>query len=134
MTPPTVVWMRLGGAATGAVLALVATAVLVVLPEVPATAARQVCPPFSSAGLQYSSETIGSGFTCATAKRWVLKLSKEPVAPSFGRVALRNGPKGYHCYGAPNPDRHASVGSCYRGKAASPKSVFLWNGSTTPRS
>ena len=112
-----------------AVLALVTTAVLAALSDVPATAAGKVCPSFSNSGLKYFSETVGSGFTCNTAKTWVLKLSKDPADTTTGQVALHNGPKGLHCVATQDAKGHASVGACYKGTLAFPKSGFLWNGS-----
>jgi hypothetical protein len=97
--------------------------------NVPATAAGKVCPSFSKSGLKYFSETVGSGFTCTTAKTWVLKLIKDSVDTTGGQVALHNGPKGYHCVATDDAKGHASVGACYKGTLAFPKSGFLWNGS-----
>ena len=112
-----------------AVLALVATAALAAVSEVPATAAGKVCPSFSQSGLKYFTETVGSAFTCNTAKTWVLKLTKDSVDTTAGKVALDNGPKGYHCVATNDAKGHASVGACYKGTLAFPKSGFLWNGS-----
>jgi hypothetical protein len=112
-----------------AVLAFVTTSVLIAVSMAPAAAAGKVCPSFSQSGLKYFSETVGSGFTCNTAKTWVLKLSKDPVDTTAGRVALHNGPKGYHCVANKGVKGHASVGACYKGTLAFPKSGFLWNGS-----
>jgi hypothetical protein len=112
-----------------AVLALVATAVLTATSAVPAAAAGKVCPSFSQSGLKYFTETVGSGFTCNTAKTWVLKLSKDPADTTAGRVVLHNGPKGYHCVATKGANGHAFVGVCYKGTLAFPKSGFLWNGS-----
>jgi hypothetical protein len=94
-----------------AVLALVATAVLGATSEVSAAAAGKVCPSFSKSGLKYFSETVGSGFTCKTAKKWVRKLSKDPVDTTAGRVVLHNGPKGYHCVATADAKGRASVGA-----------------------
>jgi hypothetical protein len=111
------------------VLALVATAALAATSAVPAAAAGKVCPTFSKAGLKYQWETAGTGFTCTTAKPWVLKLIKDPVDTSSGNVALTNGPKGLHCYASLDEKGHASGGLCYKGTVAFPKSGFTWNGS-----
>jgi hypothetical protein len=62
-------------------------------------------------------------------RTWVLKLIKDPVDTTTGKVALHNGPKGYHCYATQDAKGHASVGTCYKGTLAFPKSGFLWNGS-----
>jgi hypothetical protein len=112
-----------------AVLALVATAVLAATSAIPAAAAGKVCPSFSQSGLKYFTETVGSGFTCNTAKTWVLKLSKDSADTTSGKVALKNGPKGYHCVATADVKGFASVGACYKGTLAFPKSGFLWNGS-----
>jgi hypothetical protein len=112
-----------------AVLAIVATALLAVTSAVPAAAAGKVCPSFSQSGLKYFSETVGSGFTCDTAKTWVQKLSKDSVDTTSGKAVLSNGPKGYHCVATDDAKGHASVGACYKGTLAFPKSGFLWNGS-----
>ena len=112
-----------------AISAFVATAAFAAVSEVPATAAGKVCPSFSQSGLKYFTETVGSGFTCATAKSWVLKLTNDPVDTTAGRVALNNGPKGYHCVATNDAKGKASVGACYKGTLAFPKSGFLWNGS-----
>jgi hypothetical protein len=112
-----------------AVVVLVATAVLAAVSAVPATAAGKLCPAFSESGLKYQSQTAGTGFTCTTAKAWVLKLIKDPVDTSSGKVALTNGPKGLHCYASQDDKGHASAGVCYKGTLAFPKSGFLWNGS-----
>jgi hypothetical protein len=79
--------------------------------------------------LKYFTETVGSGFTCNTAKTWVLKLSKDSADTTSGKVALKNGPKGYHCVATADVKGFASVGACYKGTLAFPKSGFLWNGS-----
>jgi hypothetical protein len=92
-----------------------------------ASAAAQVCPTFSASGLKYQWETVGTGFTCGNAKHWVTKLIKDPVADtSSGKVALTNGPKGYHCYATDDEKGHASAGTCYKGTLAFPKSGFAW--------
>ena len=112
-----------------AVLAIVAATMLGATSNVRATAAGKVCPSFSNSGLKYFSETVGSGFTCSTAKTWVLKLIKDPADTTAGKVALHNGPKGYHCVATQDSKGLASVGACYKGTLAFPKSGFLWNGS-----
>jgi hypothetical protein len=112
-----------------AISALVATGALAAVSAAPAAAAGKVCPSFSQSGLKYFSETVGSGFTCGTAKTWVLKLSKDHVDTTTGKIALSNGPKGYHCVATSDAKGKASVGACYKGTLAFPKSGFLWNGS-----
>jgi hypothetical protein len=112
-----------------AVLALVATAVVAGASGTPAAAAGKVCPSFSSSGLKYFSETVGSGFSCDTAKTSVLKFSKEHVDTTAGRATLPNGPKGYHCVATDDAKGRTSAGACYKGTLAFPKAGFLWNGS-----
>jgi hypothetical protein len=112
-----------------AVLSLRATALLVATSAVPASAAGKVCPSFSQSGVKYFTETVGSGFTCSTAKTWVQKLSKDSADTTSGKVALTNGPKGYHCVATDDAKGLATVGACFKGTLAFPKSGFLWNGS-----
>ncbi len=54
------------------------------------------------------------------------KLIKDPVDTSSGKVALTNGPTGYHCFATSDEKGHASAGTCYKGTLAFPKSVFAW--------
>jgi hypothetical protein len=110
-------------------LALVATAVLAATSAVPAAAAGKVCPSFSNSGLKYFSETVGTGFTCSTAKTWVLKFSKDHVDTTTGKAVLQGGPKGYHCVATDEAKGQPSGGACYKGTLAFPKSGFLWSGS-----
>jgi hypothetical protein len=93
-----------------------------------ASATGKVCPTFTASGLKYRWETAGTGFTCTSAKRWLVKLIKEPADTSSGEVKLANGPKGYHCYATLDTKGHASGGLCYKGTVAYPKSGFTWNG------
>ena len=92
-----------------------------------ASAAAEVCPTLSAAGSKYTWETVGTGFTCGNAKHWVLKLIKDRVDTSSGKVALTNGPRGYHCYAVSDKKGVASDGQCYKGTAAFPKSGFAWS-------
>ena len=92
-----------------------------------ASAAAEVCPTLSAVGSKYTWETVGTGFTCGNAKHWVLKLIKDRVDTSSGKVALTNGPRGYHCYAVSDKKGVASDGQCYKGTAAFPKSGFAWS-------
>jgi hypothetical protein len=92
-----------------------------------ASAAAQVCPKLSVAGAKYSWETVGTGFTCGNAKHWVLHLIRDRVDTSSGKVALTNGPKGYHCFAVSDRKGVASDGQCYKGTLAFPKSGFAWS-------
>ena len=112
-----------------AVLVFGVATLLVATSNVPATAAAQVCPKFAKSGLTYQWETVGTGFTCSSAKKWVVKLSNDSADTSKGKVALHNGPKGYHCYASLDTKGLASGGLCYKGTLAFPKSGFTWNGS-----
>jgi hypothetical protein len=57
----------------------------------------------------------------------VLKLIKDRVDASSGKVARTNGPRGYHCYAVSDKKGVASDGQCYKGTAAFPKSGFAWS-------
>jgi hypothetical protein len=95
---------------------------------VPASATGKVCPTFRASGLKYQWETAGSGFSCKSAKHWLVKLVKDPADTSSGEVALPDGPHGYHCFATLDHDGKASGGLCYKGTVAHPKSGFTWNG------
>jgi hypothetical protein len=113
--------------AAGALVAIGALGIPIAT-AAPASAVGKVCPAFQAAGLKYQWETAGTGFTCASAKHWVAKLIKDHADTTSGEVALRNGPKGYHCFASLDTKGRASGGLCYKGTVAFPKSGFTWNG------
>src|SRR5579862_4414771 len=90
------------------VLAVMVAVFLVATSEVSARPAGQLCPTFSKSGLKYDWETVGTGFTCQSAKVWLVKLIADRVAPTLGKVALHNGPVGLHCYATLERNGHAS--------------------------
>ncbi len=104
------------------------TASVAAASAVHAASAGQLCKPFRSSGLTYRWDTVGSGWTCGSAKPWVVKLSRDHVGSAAGNVSLKNGPKGYHCYATLEHKGYASGGVCYKGTLAFPKSGFTWNG------
>jgi hypothetical protein len=87
-----------------------------------------LCPAFAHGGLTYHWETVGTGWTCWSARPWVVKLSSDRVGAAAGSVKLTNGPKGYHCFASSTHKGYASGGLCYAGTLAYPKSGFTWNG------
>jgi hypothetical protein len=91
-----------------------------------ASAKAEVCPTLTVSGAKYSWETVGTGYTCGSAKPWVVKLVKESVDTSAGKATLTNGPKGLHCFATDDEKGHASAGTCYKGTLAFPKSGFAW--------
>ena len=89
--------------------------------------AGKVCSTFKQGGRSYQYETIGTGWTCATAKAWIVKLVGDRVHVSTRNVPLTNGPRGYHCAANPNSEGgHATAGQCFKGTVAFPKSGFAW--------
>jgi hypothetical protein len=110
-----------------AALALVATTCLSAASIGNAARAAAVCKSFKSGGLTYSSETLGSSWSCSAAKTWILKLSKDSIKHSSKNVPLKNGPHGLHCFATPNSvGGHATAGSCIAGTIAFPKTGFAW--------
>jgi hypothetical protein len=93
-----------------------------------AAPAGELCKTFETAGLKVQWETAGTGWTCSSAKPWVVKLIDDHVRPALGSVPLRNGPHGYHCFAVSEKNGHVSGGLCYLGTLAYPKSGFTWNG------
>jgi hypothetical protein len=109
-------------------LAGIAAAVIVFCPAAGASTAAD-CSAFSAGGLTFHSETNGSGFTCRSAKMWILKLSKDRV-PGNGtvKVPIRNGPAGYRCSALIATHGRAAGGTCFKGSFVSPTSGFDWAG------
>ena len=92
-----------------------------------AATAGKVCSPFKQGGKTYRSETIGTGWTCASAKAWIVKLIGDRVHIVSKSVPLANGPRGYHCAADPTSERgHATAGHCIKGTIAFPGSGFAW--------
>jgi len=114
-----------------AVLAIAATAALAATSAVRAAPEGKVCPSFSKSGKTYHWTTVGTGWTCTSAKPWVVKLIGQHVRRAAdGRYPLANGPSGYHCYSSFQDKRGYSIGGlCYLGTLAFPKSGFQWLGS-----
>jgi hypothetical protein len=111
--------------ASAAIVAIAAVGVPIATAAT-ASAKAEVCPVFTASGVKYQWETVGTGFTCGSAKPWVMKLIKDSADTSSGKVTLTNGPKGYHCFASSADNGHASAGQCYKGTAAFPKSGFAW--------
>jgi len=89
--------------------------------------AGQVCRAFKQGRLTFSSETLGAGWTCSSAKTWIAKLSKDKIRHSTTNIPLSNGPRGYHCFATPSSQGgRATSGSCIKGTIASPGSGFAW--------
>jgi hypothetical protein len=115
--------------AFAAVFASAVAAFVVAASVASATRAGAICPAFSKGGLKYQWETVGTGFTCKSAKPWVVRLSSDRVKSIAGRVPLHNGPAHFHCFATGDLKGHASGGLCYKNTLAYPGSGFTWNGS-----
>jgi hypothetical protein len=115
--------------AGAAVLAIVVAASFGGASEVRAApTAGAICKSFSRSGLKYQWSAIG-GVTCKKAKPWLLKLLRDRVRTPSMKVALKNGPKGFHCYATIVTKSRASAGVCYTGTFKFPKNGFQWFGS-----
>jgi hypothetical protein len=88
----------------------------------------EVCASFTKNGTTFRWSTVGTGFTCASAKAMVEKLSSEHFSQTGKQVKLTGGPKHYHCVGTTDENGRATVGACYLGTLAFPKSGFQWLG------
>ena len=89
------------------------------------TTIRRFRPSFKLNGQKILWEVIGT-WTCKSAKPWVVKLDGNRVK-SIGKVALHNGPKGYHCFATRETSAGKVIdGICYLGTLAYPKSGFTW--------
>jgi hypothetical protein len=109
------------------VLAIAVTAALGTPSLVRAAPTAQLCRPFKAGGLTFRSETLGTGWTCSSARSWISRLSQDRVRVTTRNVALRNGPSGYHCIATPNSrGGRATSGACFKGTIAFPGSGFAW--------
>jgi len=112
-----------------ATLVVVASVCLAAASTVGAAPAGQLCRSFKQGGRSYHWETLGTGWTCASAKPWVVKLSNDRVHVGSTNVPLTNGPRGYHCSANPfSRGGRATAGQCFKGTLAFPKSGFAWTG------
>ena len=110
-----------------ALLAVTAAACLAAASTASARSAGQVCPSFTKGGKSFFLETLGSGWSCSSAKGWAVKLSGDKVPATVTRnVPLKNGPSGYHCLANPGSHKYATDGTCFKGTVAFPKSGFAW--------
>lgn len=93
-----------------------------------AATAGKICPVVKQGRITYRSQTVGTAFTCASAKAWIMKLSLDHVPrPVMKQVPLTNGPRNYHCFAMPGSrGGHATSGSCIKGTLAFPKAGFAW--------
>jgi hypothetical protein len=111
-------------------LVFVVLACMAAASTVGASGNGQVCRSFKQAGKSYTYETLGSGWTCTSAKAWIVKLSRDHVGTVTKNTPLENGPSGYHCFANPFSRRgRATAGDCIKGTIAFPKSGFAWTGS-----
>jgi hypothetical protein len=88
--------------------------------------AGSVCKSFSVSGVKYQWSVIGK-VTCSQAKPWLSKLLADHGAPG-ARMALKNGPNGFHCAATADSKGRPFAGACYTGTPAFPKNGFQWFG------
>jgi hypothetical protein len=91
-----------------------------------APAAGSVCRSFSVSGLKIQWSVIGS-VTCTQAKPWLLKILADHGTPD-AKVAIKNGPRGFHCVATADSKGRLSAGACYTGTPAFPKNGVQWFG------
>jgi hypothetical protein len=108
------------------VILAVAAACLAAGSTVGVSRAAAVCSTFTQDKLTYHSETLGTGWSCSSAKTWIKKLSKDHVNVVSTNVPLTNGPTGLHCFATVGSHGHATSGDCIKGTIAFPKSGFAW--------
>ena len=113
-----------------ATLVIVAAVCLAAASTVGATSVAQVCRSFKQGALAYTFETLGTKWTCGSAKTWILKLSTDRVGHVTRNIPLKNGPRGYHCFANPGSrGGRATAGICIKGTIAFPGTGFAWTGS-----
>ena len=57
-----------------------------------------------------------------------MKVTSKHFSKVGQKVKLTNGPKRYHCEATTHASGRPTVGACYRGTVAFPKSGFQWLG------
>jgi hypothetical protein len=113
----------------GGVVAVVisTTAILANGAAVQAAPAAQICGSFKEGGLTFKSFTLGTRWTCSSAKSWIIKLSADKVQTTTHNVALTNGPHGYHCLATTGSrGGRATAGTCFTGTVKFPGNGFAW--------
>ncbi len=109
-----------------AVVAIFAAAMFGAAEAAATPTAGSVCKSFSASGLTYQWSVIGN-VACSQAKPWLLKLLADHGTPD-AKVALKNGPKGFHCAATADSKGRPSAGACYTGTVAFPMNGFQWFG------
>lgn len=109
-----------------AVIAIFVLAMVGALEAGATPTAGAICNSFSASGLKYQWSVIGD-VTCSQAKPWLLTLLTDHGTPG-SKVALKNGPKGFHCGATADSKGRPSAGACYTGTIAFPKNGFQWLG------
>ena len=107
---------------SAAVIAAIATAMFGATTEARAAATAGICKSLSTSGVKVQWRTIGN-VSCSKAKPWLLKILSKHGKPGAS-VAVRNGPKGFHCSATNHLKGVPSAGSCDTGTLAFPKNGF----------
>lgn len=111
---------------TLAVLAVIAVACLAAASTAGARSSGRLCPVFKKSGKSFTLQTVGTAWSCGSAKGWAVKLIGDKVNAVSRNVPLKNGPSGYHCFAEPGSHGRATNGACIKGTIAFPKSGFAW--------
>ena len=109
-----------------AALVVVSATCLVVVATSGASRAGELCPTFKQGSVTYRSQTVGTSWSCANAKSWIVKLIKDRAHVVSKNLPLKNGPRGLHCWAVAGSQGHATSGTCIAGTLAFPKSGFAW--------
>jgi hypothetical protein len=108
-------------------VAISAAAILVNGAAVRAAPTGQVCGSFKDGRLTLKSFTLGTRWTCSSAKSWIIKLSADKVQVITRNVPLTNGPRGYHCLATVgSKGGRATYGTCFTGTITFPGNGFAW--------
>jgi hypothetical protein len=67
-------------------------------------------------------ESFATGIDCTEAALWTRRLAGKKLDSTVGTASSLSGPNGFTCYGYPDLNGHAYVGSCTKGS-----SIFGWN-------
>ena len=110
------------------VVAISVAVILVNGAAVRAAPTAQVCGPFKQGRLTFKSFTLGTHWTCSSAKSWIIKLSVDKIQVTTRNVPLTNGPRGYHCLATTgSKGGQATAGTCFTGTITFPGNGFAWS-------
>jgi hypothetical protein len=88
-------------------------------------ASGQICKTFNASGLTKIEWSVIGDVTCNKAKPWLLKILTDK-GKADAQIAVKNGPKGFHCRATADAKGRPAGGTCYTGTIQFPTNGFQW--------